>query len=58
VASVELDEGLFIVEIVWDALRGNRATRRKGRAQVHMWAFESEQLALEYLEVVASETVH
>lgn len=52
VVDVEAGEGLFVVYITWDALRGNRAARRKGGIPLHVWAFDSERLAVDYLEVL------
>jgi len=57
VVEVQHDEGLFIVGIVWDELRASRAARRRqGGVPLHMWAFESEQLAIEFLEVLPGAT--
>ena len=53
VLDVDREECLFIVTIAWDALRGNRAQRREGGVLLHSWAFQDEQLAAEYLEVIA-----
>jgi hypothetical protein len=52
VLNVERVEGLFVVTIVWDALRGNRAQRRRGEGPVHLWAFQDQGLAAEHLEIV------
>ena len=51
---IDLDDenGLFIAYIAWDALHGNGRDRRKHKIPLHVWAFESERLAKEFLEVV------
>lgn len=53
VLKVEREHGLFVVSIAWDALRGNRAERRKNGVPIHVWGFQSAELAAEFLEVVA-----
>jgi len=55
VLGVDREEGLFIVTIAWDALRGNRAARRQRRVLLHSWAFQDKQLAADYLEVATAE---
>jgi len=52
VVGVDREDGLFLVTITWDALRGNRAERRKYGIPVHCWGFQDAVLAAEYLEVV------
>jgi hypothetical protein len=52
VLDVERAEGLFLVTISWDAVRGNRAQRRRGESPLHLWAFEDAGLAGSHLEVV------
>jgi hypothetical protein len=52
VTNVDREEGLFLVTIAWDALRGNRAERRKHGIPLHCWGFQDAVLAAEYLEVV------
>jgi len=59
VVGVEWIDQMFTVHIEWDLLRGNRAERRKkGGVPLHSWGFESEELALEYLEVVTVLHLH
>lgn len=52
VLEVEREDGLFIVTIAWDAMRGNRAERRRGEVPLHFWAFQDDRLAADHLEIV------
>ena len=53
VVHVDHEDGLLIIDIAWDALRGNRAQRRRGEVPLHTWAFQDQGLAAEHLEIVA-----
>ena len=53
VVDAELEDELFVVVIAWDELLAGRAARRQGDLPVHVWAFDSEKLAGEFLEVVS-----
>ena len=55
VLEVDCENGSLLVTIAWDALRGNRAKQRQRRIPLHLWAFQDEQLAADYLEVVSVE---
>ena len=52
VAEVSTQGSVFMVAIAWDAVRGNRAQRRRGETPVHFWAFEDHEVAAKHLEVV------
>ncbi|HYL89759.1 MAG TPA: hypothetical protein VEU32_13450 [Burkholderiales bacterium] len=52
VFAVDREEGLFVVTIAWDAVRGNRAERRAGLTPLHFWGFQDETLAANYLQVI------
>jgi len=52
VFEADHEDELFVVVIGWDALLGNRAERRRGGVPLHIWAFDSEELANRFLEVI------